>query len=264
MLASPSNALEAISVTKCFGGLTAVNDVSFAIGAREVVGLIGPNGAGKTTMFSILAGEIKPTRGMVKFHDICIDCLGAHDIHKLGLARTFQIPRPFRHLTVEENLLVARPGQSGDRFMSALFRPAAIRAEERIAREKAGAILEELDLVSHRNIKAGALSGGQHKLLELARTLMSEPTAILLDEPCAGVSPAMTDRLSEAIDYLRKRGITLVIVEHNIDFVAQHCDRVIVMTDGRIMVDGTPQTVRNDPRVLEAFLGSSLDKVAHG
>ncbi len=264
MLAYRSTALEAAGVTKRFGGLTAVDNISFAIDKREVVGLIGPNGAGKTTMFSILAGQIKPSRGTVKLHGTRIDCLAAHDIHKLGLARTFQIPRPFRHLTVEENLLAARPGQSGDRFMSALFRSAAIRAEERSAREKASAILEDLYLASHRNAKAGELSGGQHKLLELARALMSEPTAILLDEPCAGVSPAMTERLSEAIGYLRERGITLVLVEHNIDFVARHCDRVIVMTEGRIMMDGTPESVRNDPRVLEAFLGSPLDKVAHG
>ncbi len=264
MQATPSTALEVRGVTKKFDGLTAVDDVSFSIGRGEILGLIGPNGAGKTTMFSMLAGQIKPSQGAVTFFGTSIETLGAHDIHKLGLVRTFQIPRPFRHLTVEENVLAARPEQSGDRFLSALFRPGAIRREERDARERARTILADLDLLSHRDAKAGGLSGGQHKLLELARALMAEPKAILLDEPCAGVSPKMIEQLSKAIRYLQKRGITLVIVEHNIDFVARHCDRLIVMAEGRLMTEGKPDAVRSDSRVLEAFLGSSLDEAPHG
>lgn len=263
MQVSRTSALEVHGVTKRFDGLTAVDNVSFSIADGEVAGLIGPNGAGKTTMFSMLAGQIRPTQGMVRFFGARIDGLGAHQIHQLGLARTFQIPRPFRHLTVEENVLAARPGQSGDRFLSALFRTAAIRREEESARDRARAILADLDLLAHKDAKAGGLSGGQHKLLELARALMADPRAILLDEPCAGVSPKMIGQLSEAISYLQNRGITLVIVEHNIDFVARHCARIIVMAEGRLMTEGTPSIIRSDPRVLEAFLGSSLDEAAH-
>lgn len=263
MQASRTSALEVRGVTKRFDGLTAVDDVSFSIPEGEVMGLIGPNGAGKTTMFSILAGQIRPTRGLVQFYDTRIDGLDAHAIHGLGLVRTFQIPRPFRHLTVEENMLTARPGQSGDRFLSALFRTAAMRHEEEAARDRAGKILADLDLLSHKDARAGVLSGGQHKLLELARTLMGEPRAILLDEPCAGISPRMIGKLSDAISYLQQRGITLVIVEHNIDFVARHCDRIVVMAGGRLMTEGTPSAIRNDGRVLEAFLGSSLDEASH-
>ncbi|MEW5422572.1 ABC transporter ATP-binding protein [Amorphus sp. 3PC139-8] len=243
--------------SKHFGGLAAVDRVSFEIPAGEVAGLIGPNGAGKSTMFSMLAGELKPSDGEILFAGDRIDTLPAHEIFGRGLVRSFQIPRPFRRLTVLENMLLARPRQSGDRLANALFRPGTVRKEETAADDTARAILEELGLIDHRNRMAGGLSGGQHKLLELARALMSDPKAILLDEPCAGVAPAMIERLSEAVERLRTRGITVVLVEHNVDFVMRHCDHIVVMAQGRVMIDGTPDVVRNDERVLDAFLGAA-------
>ncbi len=253
--AASSAAILAERVTKRFDGLTAVDDVSFAIPSGQSVGMIGPNGAGKTTMFSLLAGEIAPSAGRILFAGRRVDGLAAHEIHGLGLVRTFQIPRPFRRLTVEENLLVARPRQAGDHFLSALLARPRLHREEARARERARAILAELGLAAHAALPAGMLSGGQHKLLELGRALMAEPNAILLDEPCAGVSPAMIGKLSEAVAYLQGLGMTLVIVEHNIDFVMAHCERVIVMTQGRVMLDGVPEAVCGDERVLDAFLG---------
>ncbi len=244
------------NVSKRFGGVVAV-DVSFAVNAGEIVGLIGPNGAGKSTLFSMLAGQTRPAGGSISFAGRRIDRLPAHAVFALGLARTFQIPRPFRHLSVLDNLLTAAPRQSGDRLWPALARRREVAREVAAASERALAILAELDLADHATARSAELSGGQHKLLELARALMAEPHAILLDEPCAGVNPALIEALSAAVARLRGRGITLVIVEHNIDFVMRHCRRVLVMAQGRVLVDGSPAEVRGDPRVLEAFLGSA-------
>ncbi|MDQ0316831.1 ABC transporter ATP-binding protein [Amorphus orientalis] len=230
--------------------------MSFEIAPGEVAGLIGPNGAGKSTMFSMVAGELKPTQGEILFAGERIDPLPANEIFARGLVRSFQIPRPFRRLTVLENMLVARPQQRGDRLSNALFRPGSVRREETAATSAAREILQELGLLDHQNRMAGGLSGGQHKLLELARALMSDPKAILLDEPCAGVAPAMIEHLSEAVERLRARGITVVLVEHNVDFVMRHCDHIVVMAQGRVMIDGAPEVVRNDERVLDAFLGA--------
>jgi len=153
-------------------------------------------------------------------------------------------------------MLIARPRQAGDHFLSALLTRPRQQREEAQARERARAILAELGLAAHAALPAGILSGGQHKLLEIGRALMAKPDAILLDEPCAGVSPAMIEKLSEAVVYLQGQGMTLVIVEHNIDFVMAHCERVIVMAQGRVMLDGAPEAVCADKRVLDAFLGS--------
>lgn len=243
------------NASKHFGGLAAVDQASFRIPAGRVAGLIGPNGAGKTTMFSMLAGQIKPSSGEILFAGERIDRRAAHEIFDLGLVRSFQIPRPFRRLTVIENVLAARPRQKGDRLGNVLFRPALVRAEEEAARATAETILDELGLISHKDRLAGGLSGGQHKLLELARALIGEPKAILLDEPCAGVAPAMIGQLSEVIERLSARGITIVIVEHNVEFVTRHCDQIVVMAQGRVLVEGTPEVIRSDPRVLDIFLG---------
>ncbi len=244
-------------VTRRFGGLIAVDRVSFNVAARSITGLIGPNGAGKTTMLSMLAGQLHPQSGEILLDGQHVENLPAHRLHALGLARTFQIPRPFRRLTVLENLLLARPGQSGERLATVLWQRARIAAAERTAAERAHALLEDLRLGEHAYTAAGDLSGGQHKLLDLGRALMSAPRVLVLDEPCAGVNPVGIDFLSETIFRLRNDGLTFVIVEHNVDFIARHCDHVVVMAEGQVLTQGIPDIVRRDPRVLEAFLGAA-------
>jgi branched-chain amino acid transport system ATP-binding protein len=246
-------------VTRRFGGLIAVDNVSLDVAAGGITGLIGPNGAGKTTLLSMLAGQLRPQAGQILLDGQRIDGLPAHRLHALGLARTFQIPRPFRRLTVLENLLLARPGQTGERLGTALWQRTRIAAAECAAAELARALLGDLRLARHADAPAGELSGGQQKLLELARALMAAPRVLVLDEPCAGLNPSGVEFLSETITRLRNDGLTFVIVEHNIDFVARHCDHVVVMAQGRVLTEGRPEAVRRDSRVLDAFLGA-----AHG
>jgi len=255
--APPQPLLSVRHVSKRFGGVVAVDDVSLTVDAGEAVGLIGPNGAGKSTLFSMLAGQIRPAAGTISFAGERVDRLPAHAVFARGLARTFQIPRPFRRQSVLDNLLVAAPRHSGERLWPALVRRRAVAREVAAEAERARTILTELGLADCAEARAAELSGGQHKLLELARALMVEPRAILLDEPCAGVNPVLIDALAAAIERLRARGITLVIVEHNIDFVMRHCNRVLVMAQGRMLIDGPPAEVRADPRVLDAFLGNA-------
>jgi len=244
-------------LTRRFGGLSAVDNVTLLIPSRFITGVIGPNGAGKTTLLSLLAGQLRPHGGRILLDGGRIDGLPAHRLHTLGLARTFQIPRPFRRLSVLENLLLARPAQEGERLAAALFRPRRVAAAERGAMRRARALLEDLRLAEVADAPAGELSGGQHKLLELARALMASPRLLLLDEPCAGLNPAAIGFLSETIARLRNDGMTFVIVEHNVDFVGRHCDDVVVMAQGRVLAQGAPDAVRRDPRVLDAFLGDA-------
>lgn len=246
-------------VTRRFGGLVAVADVSLEVRERSIIGLIGPNGAGKSTLLSLLAGQLRPHGGRILLDGRRIDALPAHRRYTLGVARTFQIPRPFRRLSVLENLLLARPAQAGERIVAVVSRPRAIRAAERAAKERARTVLAQLRLADAAHLPAGSLSGGQQKLLELGRALMAAPRVLLLDEPCAGVNPAGIEFLSETVARLRAGGVTFVIVEHNVEFVTRHCDRVVVMTHGRVLTQGAPEVVRRDARVLDAFLGD-----AHG
>jgi len=246
-------------LTRRFGGLTAVDRVSFDVADGGITGLIGPNGAGKTTLLSMLAGQLRPHGGEILLAGARVDGLPAHRLHAIGVARTFQVPRPFRRLTVLENLLVARRAQQGERLGMALWRPGRVAAAERAAADRARALLGELRLAPLAHAPAGELSGGQQKLLELGRALMGAPRVLVLDEPCAGLNPAGIAFLSDTIARLHGDGLTFVIVEHNIDFVARHCRHVVVMAEGRVLTEGAPDAVRRDPRVLEAFLGA-----AHG
>lgn len=238
-----------------FGGMRAVDGMSLELAKGEILGLIGPNGAGKTTLFNIIAGTLHPTAGQifVQGHDVTRDPPEAR-IGK-GLGRTFQIPKPFAQMTVLENVLTGAQAQAGEGILANFLYPKKVAAEEKAAIEKARALLEFLTLSPLANEPARVLSGGQRKLLELARVLMADPAVILLDEPAAGVNPALLEFIIARIADLNTRGTTILLIEHNMEMVARLCGRVIVMAQGRLLREGKPAEVAHDPAVIEAYLG---------
>ena len=245
------------AVTKRFGGQAAVDGMSFAVDAGEIVGLVGPNGAGKTTMFDCLAGSQRPTSGRIAFGGRAIEALPAHARMALGLGRTFQIPRPFGTMSVLDNVTLGAQGQLGESAWANWIRPGAVRRQERDLRDRAMALLDFTTLAPLADRPAQVLSGGQRKLLELARMLMAGPELLLLDEPAAGVAPALLDLIVDRIAAIRDRGVTLLLIEHNMDMVARLCSRVLVMAQGRLLAEGSPAAVMRDPAVVEAYLGAA-------
>ncbi len=225
------------------------------VDAGRITGLIGPNGAGKSTLFNVIIGLYPPDAGTVWFDGHRIDGLPPHRIVGLGLSKTFQIPREFGNLTVLENLLIATAMRYGERLLDLLLRPRKIRLESHASIDRAEDVLVQTGLRSLRDEYARNLSGGQKKLLELARALMTGPRMIMLDEPVAGVNPTLTNRLLELIEDLRDKGTTFFLVEHDMDVVMRHCDSIIVLHQGRRLTEGTPEEVRRDPRVVESYLG---------
>jgi branched-chain amino acid transport system ATP-binding protein len=249
--------LSAQSLTKSFGGNRAVDDVSFTIGQGTITGLIGPNGAGKTTLFNCLAGLFPPTSGTLALDGERIDGLSPDRIFARGMARTFQIPRPFPEMTVLENVLVAPLRQQGERFWTNWLTPGRVAGQERALIAQAQHWIDFVGL-SHLSAEpARVLSGGQRKLLELARVLVAEPRLILLDEPGAGVNPALLESIVERIAALNRQGVTFLIVEHNMDLVMSLCRPVMVMAQGRLLTTGPAEEVSRDPRVIEAYLGGA-------
>ena len=249
--------LEAINVSKRFGGVTAVDQMSFSVASGEILGLIGPNGAGKTTMFDLLAGSVAATSGQIKLMGQDVTKSAAHRRLAGGMGRTFQIPRPFPELSLLDNMLLTRQDQSGERLWANFISPRRIAAEERAARDKA---LGLLDLVALRRLAddpARVLSGGQRKLLELARVMMADPKVVLLDEPAAGVNPTLLEVLIDRIREINASGVTFVLIEHNIDMVTRLCHRILVMASGSMLCQGTPEEVARDPRVIDAYLGGT-------
>ncbi len=247
--------LEARNLTKRYGGVTAVQGMSLAVPSGEILGLIGPNGAGKTTMFDLLAGSVVPTSGSIHLMGQPVTDQPAHRRLAGGMARTFQIPRPFPALTLMENMLIARQHQTGERFWANFTAPRRVAAEERDARDKAMALLDLVALGRLAQDPARILSGGQRKLLELARVMMADPKVILLDEPAAGVNPALLEVLIARIQQINASGVTFVLIEHNIDMVSRLCGRIVVMAQGGLLFEGRPDEVSRDPRVIEAYLG---------
>ena len=242
-------------VEKRFGGLTALDGVSLEVAGGSITGLIGPNGAGKTTLFNVVSGLLPPDAGEIRLGADRLEGRTAHEIARLGVARTFQIPRPLARLTVLENLLLYGKDQRGEQLRGLVARRAAIAAQEGALRSRALEILALTDLVALRDAPAGTLSGGQKKLLELARVLMADPALILLDEPGAGVNPTLMRSLVSAIRGLHARGMTFLLIEHDMDLITELCDPVIVLAQGRRLAEGPFAEVRRDPRVLEAYLG---------
>jgi branched-chain amino acid transport system ATP-binding protein len=221
----------------------------------SITGLIGPNGAGKTTVFNLIAGALRPTAGRIRLGQTRLDGQPPHRVLRAGIARTFQIPRPFPAMSVLENVMLAGQGQAGERFWANWLRPGAVAAGERALRERARALIDFVDLGDLAEAPARVLSGGQRKLLELARALMTGPRVLLLDEPAAGVNPALVEAIAERIAALPREGLTVFMIEHNLDLVMRLCRPVLVMAEGRLLLEGDPEAVRTDPRVIDAYLG---------
>jgi branched-chain amino acid transport system ATP-binding protein len=248
--------LEIEGVSKRFGGIDAVDDCSFRIGAGTITGLIGPNGAGKTTLFNIIAGFDKPTAGRIRLEGRDVTGWPSHRLFHQGLVRTFQIPHEFARMTVLENLMVVPPWQEGENLLNVWFRPGSVGARDRAVRRQAEEVLELVQLAPLQFELAGNLSGGQKKLLELGRTMMTEAKVVLLDEPGAGVNRTLLAGLARFIRFLnRERGYTFCIVEHDMDLITELCDPVVVMAEGRVIGHGSMAEIRRDEAVREAYLG---------
>lgn len=249
--------LQADDVAKRFGGLAAVDGASLTVQERSITALIGPNGAGKTTLFNIFSGFIRPERGSVLLNEVRIDGRPPHAVNRRGLVRTFQTPRALRRMSVLENVLLAAPHQPGERLWRLVATPGSVRRREREIEEQARELLRLVRLDGLAQEYAGTLSGGQRKLLEFARALMTGPRIVLLDEPMAGVSPPLAIQLLDHMRMLREeRGLTFFLVDHDLEMVMSVSDHVIVMNEGRVIAAGTPDEVRADPLVVDAYLGT--------
>jgi len=245
-----------------FGGLHAVSDCSFEVSDGTITGLIGPNGAGKTTVFNLLTGFSKPDKGTVHLCDEEITGLSPHRVFQKGIARTFQIPREWKEMTVLENLMLVPTEQLGERIWNTFLRGRLVHKQERVIRERAYEVLEFLELTELKDEYAGRLSGGQKKLLELAKTMMGEPKLVLLDEPGAGVNRTLLKRLADSIYRLcTEKKTTFLLIEHDMDFVMKLCNPVIVMSEGHKLAEGTPAEVQKKQEVLDAYLGGQYVSV---
>jgi len=244
-------------VVRRFGGLRAVDGLSLTLGRGEMLGLIGPNGAGKTTLFNLIAGTLAPSAGAILIDGRNVSRQGPEKRIGLGVGRTFQIPRPFPEMSVLENVLAGRQRQAGEKIWMNFLHPGRVATEERQAVDKARSLLEFLSLSRLERAPARTLSGGQRKLLELARVLMADPAAILLDEPAAGVNPALLELIIEKVSALNAGGVAILLIEHNMDMVARLCRRVVVMAAGRVLAEGAPAEVARAPAVVAAYLGDA-------
>jgi ABC-type branched-subunit amino acid transport system ATPase component len=248
--------LEVQRLVKAFGGLRAVDDCSFTVARGSITGLIGPNGAGKSTAANLITGFLRADAGAILFDGVNIARLPIHRIAQRGLIRTFQITRELERMTVIENLLAAPHHQLGESFWLGLLSTPAVRRQEEENIQRALQLLRDFDLYDQRDEYAANLSGGQRRLLELARVVMTKPTLLLLDEPFAGINPVLCARLSESIEALcRDSGITFFIIEHNLALVERLCSTVIVMALGRAIAEGSMTELRDNPAVVDAYLG---------
>lgn len=252
---SPFPLLSAQKLSKSFGGLKAVNNAQIQVQKGSITGLIGPNGAGKTTLFNLLSNFIAPDHGEVLFDGEPIHLLQPHQIALQGCVRTFQVARVLSRLTVIENMLLATQKQTGENFFQLWLQRGNVQKEERENRDRAYSILESVGLAAKAQDYAGALSGGQRKLLEIARAIMTQPKLILLDEPAAGVNPTLMGQICQHILNWNQEGITFLIIEHNMDVIMSLCHRVWVMAEGTNLAEGTPSEIQSNAAVLEAYLG---------
>ena len=254
------------NLVKTFGGFRAVDGATLRIEEGSITGLIGPNGAGKTTLFNVIAGVLEPTAGRVTMMGEDITGLPPHELFHKGLLRTFQIAHEFSTMTVRENLMMVPGTQSGETLWNAWFGRKRIADEERALLAKADEVLEFLTIDHLKDEKAGNLSGGQKKLLELGRTMMVDAKIVFLDEVGAGVNRTLLNTIGDAIIRLNKeRGYTFVVIEHDMDFIGRLCDPVICMAEGKVLAEGTLAEIKANEQVIEAYLGTGLknkDQVA--
>ncbi len=255
----PDPIVVADNIVRQFGGLTAVDVKHVEIQRGVITALIGPNGAGKTTFFNVLTGFDRPNEGTWSFNGTSLNKVAAYKVSRMGMVRTFQLTKVLSKLTVIENMRVGATGQRGEGLLSAMFAP-LWRSQEDENTAKADSLLERFLLIKKREDFAGSLSGGQRKLLEMARALMADPELVMLDEPMAGVNPALKQSLLGHVKSLRDEGRTVLFVEHDMDMVRDISDWVIVMAQGQIVAEGPPDSVMSDPRVIDAYLGSHHDQ----
>ena len=250
------NILEINNLSKYFGGLAAVSDCSLKVKKGTITGIIGPNGSGKTTLFNLIAGNLKSSQGKVLFNNEDITNVPSYELFSKGVLRTFQIAHEFTNLTVLENLMMVPGGQSGEKLVNALFKPSLVKKEEIKVKEKALNVIEFLNLKHLSNELAGNLSGGQKKLLELGRTMMVDAKLVLLDEVGAGVNRTLLKDIGSAILRLNKeQGYTFCMIEHDMEFISRLCNPVIVLSEGSVLFEGTPDQVKKNEKVIDSYLG---------
>lgn len=251
--------IEVTDLHKHFGGFHAVDGATLKIQPGYITGLIGPNGAGKTTLFNVIAGNLKPTRGAVTMAGEDITGLPPHDLFHKGLLRTFQIAHEFGSMTVRENLMMVPGAQAGETLWNAWFARGAVRRQEEELSRKAEDVLEFLTIDHLADEKAGNLSGGQKKLLELGRTMMVDAKIVFLDEVGAGVNRTLLNTIADAIERLNKeRGYTFCVIEHDMDFIGRLCNPVICMAEGKVLAEGTIEEIKANEQVIEAYLGTGV------
>ena len=245
-------------IEKSFGGIQAVDGATMDVNQGSITALIGPNGAGKTTFFNLITGFYRPDQGRATFDGREVQGRPPYVIARLGMVRTFQITKALAAMPVIDNMMLAAPDQPGESLRNVIFRPVAWRRREEEVHEQAMELLDVFNLTRLADNYAGTLSGGQRKLLELARALMARPRFLLLDEPMAGINPTLGRRLLDHMQRLRaEEGVTFLFIEHDMEVVMNHSDRVIVMAEGRVIADGEPHEVRADRAVIDAYLGGA-------
>ncbi|WP_136588883.1 ABC transporter ATP-binding protein [Salinigranum halophilum] len=249
--------LEVDGLRKSFGALTATDDATFSVERGTITGLIGPNGAGKSTLFNLVSGFYMPDAGSVRVNGVDVTGKEPYEVADYGLIRTFQTPRKLEGMTVREAMLVGPRNQPGESFRNLFLNPSAVEERERANLEQAERILEEFEIDHLATQPATKISGGQMKLVELARAMLAEPELLLLDEPAAGVNPTLRNKLAEQIRRLNEQGTTFLLIEHDMDFVMKLADPVIVLDQGSVLMEGTPKQVQTDDRVIDAYLGGS-------
>ena len=253
---SDSNILQVKNLYKSFGGLKAISDCSLKIKKGSITGIIGPNGSGKTTLFNLISGNLKSSQGTVLFNNEDITNIPSYELFSKGVLRTFQIAHEFTNLTVLENLMMVPGGQSGEKLVNALFKPSLVKKEEIKVKEKALKVIDFLNLKHLSNELAGNLSGGQKKLLELGRTMMVDAKLVLLDEVGAGVNRTLLKDIGSAILRLNKeQGYTFCMIEHDMEFISRLCNPVIVLSEGSVLFEGTPDQVKKNEKVIDSYLG---------